>query len=100
MGRRFEYLRISSGDFADKLDALDMSYLTFSRLTGEDSRKVRKILSGDRDVPTWYAMVLHVWTAVTPALVESRQWAAESIRLDNLRPQDGEFPYLDTEAAE
>lgn len=94
MSRRFEYTRMTAQEFRADLDALGMPALAFGRIFGFTEDRIKLWLTGQQEIPIWVPIVTRILTNVPGAIPEARQAAAERISHDNLRPQDGQFPYL------
>lgn len=93
MAKRFEYDRMTGEEFAEALADIDMKPETFARLFGQNADRVKKWADGREDVPTWVPPVVAMLANCPGTVPEARATAAQLIRLDNLRPELGEYPY-------
>ena len=94
MSKRFQYLRMTGGEFASALHNLDMKPKAFARVFGLNwSTVLRWIRAPDvADVPPWVPVTLTL-LELPHALGRARQVAAERITRDG---RTGEaFPFLD-----
>jgi len=98
MSRRFEYKRMTAPEFKADLAAIGMPPLAFGRIFGFEETRIKQWGTGEQDIPTWVPIVTQMMKNVPGAIPEARQAAAEHIIRDNLRPEDGEFPYLAMES--
>lgn len=97
MPPRFTYRRLSPDEFRSALDAMGWSAGTFARIFGANVRRVQQWLHGEEEPPPWVAVVIGLLKDKPHNVVEARQIAAEMILHDNLRPELGEYPYLEQE---
>lgn len=100
MSRRFEYTRMTAQEFRADLDSIGMPALAFGRIFGFTEDRIKLWLTGQQEIPIWVPVVTRILIQVPGAIPEARQAAAERIIRDNVRPQDGEFPYLAKEAGD
>lgn len=69
-----------------------MTPQTFARIFGARLEVVERWLAGTQDIPPWTAPVLRM-LQVPAAVAAARAAAAEMIRVDNLRPELGDYPF-------
>lgn len=69
-----------------------MTPQTFARIFGARLEVVERWLAGTQDIPPWTAPVLRM-LQVPAAVAAARGAAAEMIRVDNLRPELGPYPF-------
>ena len=97
MAKRFEYELMKPDEFMAALDNLEINIKTFARLTGVGLKTIERWIEERddkrQDIPPWVRLMLEYMNE-PGAMVIARDVAAEMIRLDNLFPDDGEFPYL------
>lgn len=91
---RIEGETISGFEFQDRLNGLDMPANAFARITGAQDRTIARWIRDQRAIPSWPVLVLTLFEKVPGAIPEARQWAAEMIRQDAMRPGI-EYPYLE-----
>lgn len=94
VSRRYDYRRMTAEEFRTALQSIDMPPLAFGRICGFEEKRIRQWMTGEQDIPIWVPVFVSVLTNVPGALYEARQAAAEMIRLDTWRPEDGEYPFL------
>jgi hypothetical protein len=91
---RFEYDRMTGEEFEAGLREIEMHPKAFARIFGVQYRTVRKWLKEDgTGIPAWVYVALSL-LRTSEAKIAARDAAARMIRIDNLKPQRGEYPYL------
>jgi hypothetical protein len=91
MAPRFEYDRLTADQFRAGLRDADMTPQTFARIFGVQLKRVEDwLINGD--IPPWVAPVLRM-LLVPAAVAAARAAAADMIRVDNLRPELGAYPF-------
>lgn len=93
MAKRFEYRRMDAGEFRADLQGIGMGYLAFSRIFGQDERRVRKWMAGQEDIPVWIPVVLEILKTTPGAIAAARLAAGDFITQDNEHPERGEYPF-------
>lgn len=91
--KRFEYRKMTAQEFRDGLNEIGMGYLAFSRIFGQDERRVRKWMGGDEDIPNWLPPVLGLLRANAGNISTARAVAADYITRDNEHPERGDYPF-------
>ena len=93
MPSRFEYKRISADQFRNALDGLGLMRRSFVRIFGVNDSTAKRWARGDQEIPIWVPVALEL-LKVPGALGTARMTAAGLIRRDNLRPELGEWPFM------
>jgi len=100
MAKRFEYELMKPDEFMAALDKLEINIKTFARLTGVGLKTIERWIEKRddkrQDIPPWVRLMLE-YMGERGGMVLARDVAAEMIRLDNLFPDYGEFPYREEE---
>jgi hypothetical protein len=92
MAPRFVWRRLSADEFKSELRDQGVSIGKFTRLWGQNIRRVKLWTSGEEDVPTWVPMALA--TMRVPGVRETlSEVVAQMIQQDREHPELGEYPY-------
>lgn len=94
MPQRFDYDHLSADQFRGRLRSLEMPADAFARIFGVRSNTVDRWLEG-QTIPPWVHVALAL-LELPGGLSQAREAAAQMIRADNLRPELGAYPYLQT----
>lgn len=92
LAQRFDYDRLEPDQFRDRLRELDMPSDAFARIFGIRAKTVDGWLQ-DGNIPPWVRVALTL-LGLPGALPAAREAAAQMIRSDNIRPELGSYPYL------
>lgn len=92
MAPRFVWRRLSASEFNSELRSQGVSIGKFTRLWGQNIRKVKQWSNGEEDIPTWVPMALA--TMRVPDVRETlSEVVAQLIQMDRDHPELGEYPY-------
>lgn len=96
MTRRFEIRRMTGDQFKAFLEETGMQHNTFARLFGiGEPALIEKWMRSEAEIPYWVYPVTCMLQECPTAIIVARQAAAEQISFDRLRPELGQFPFLE-----
>jgi hypothetical protein len=92
---RFEYDRLTFGDFDNALRTLRMRKRAFERLTKTNYETMRRWRKGISEIPHWVTLVVRLLLDYRErgSLAVARRVAADMICIDLKYPNRGQYPY-------
>jgi hypothetical protein len=79
---RFEYRKMTGGEFADLLKYCGLSRVEFAKIAGSQRRTIQEWVAGERSIPQWAVIMIEVFCMMPGAIEFARHETERRITSD------------------